>query len=148
MTVPREPGDPARGGWSEDDRLLHASMANEIPPRPSDRDDLEGPLQADPEMAEMPAGPGRIAIYAVAALLVVFAVLYGMTQNNTSPTNTASTPPAAHTAANAPASPPARNATPGPNAQPGTTTGAAPGHPAQPPAPAAPSAAGPGATTR
>jgi hypothetical protein len=143
MAVPREPGDPAHGGWSDEDRLLHASMASELPPpRRSDPDDLEGPLQADPEMAETSAGPGRIAAYAVAALLVVFAVLYGMTQNSP----TASNPPASSTAANTQASPPVRNVTPGPNTQPGTTTGAAPSRPAQ--APATPAAAGPGTTTR
>ncbi|MDR3468113.1 MAG: hypothetical protein P4M07_19440 [Xanthobacteraceae bacterium] len=144
MAVPREPGDPVRRGWSEDDRLLHASMADELPPRQSIPDDLEGPPQADPEMAEAPAGPGRIATYAVAALLVVFAVLYGMTQNSP----IASNPPASNTAANTQASPPVRNVTPGPNTQPGATTGAAPSKPAQAPAPTTPGAAGPGTTTR
>lgn len=78
MTVPREPGDPGRPGWPDDD--------------------LEVYLRSDPELAEGPSGFGRIAVYAVAALLIVGAVLYGMNQNGT----TTATNPPANTAANTP----------------------------------------------
>jgi hypothetical protein len=149
MTLPREPGRPLYS--NDEDKRLRANMASELPPRPSRfEDDLDGPLQADPELAEGPAGFGRIAIYAIAAILIVCAVLYGMSQNGTN--TAANPPPPANTAANAPNPPlpPVRNVTPGPNTQPGTTTGAATGNPS--PAPdnnmANPSAAGPGATTR
>ncbi|MGO9357848.1 MAG: hypothetical protein ACLP1D_09245 [Xanthobacteraceae bacterium] len=106
MTVPREPGDPGRPGWPDDD--------------------LEVYLRSDPELAEGPSGFGRIAVYAVAALLIVGAVLYGMNQNGT----TTATNPPANTAANTPNPPPIRNVTPGPNSRPGTTTGSAPATPA------------------
>jgi hypothetical protein len=148
MTLPREPGRPL---YSDDDKKrLRADMASEMPPRRSRYDDdLADPSQADPELVEGPAAFGRMAIYAIAAILIVCAVLYGMSQNGT---NTASNPPPpANTAANTPNSPPppVRNVTPGPNTQPGTTTGAATGNPSPAPNNAAnPSAAGPGATTR
>jgi hypothetical protein len=137
MTVPREPGDDRRADWTDDDMRLRASMAAEAPPRPRRRDeDLNDFPQADPELAERRTGVGRIALYAVAALLIIGAVLYGVSQNGTT---TASNPEPANTAANTPnpPQPPVRNVTPGPNAQPGTTTGSASGTPA-PTRPAAP----------
>jgi len=142
MTVPREPDNSRLSGWSDEDQRLRASMAAEVPPRPAQPDD-EGFLQAYPAPAEGPARVGRIALYAIAALLIVGAVLYGATRNGTT---TASNRPAANTAVNSaqPAQPPLRNVTPGPNAQPGITTGAAP----RTPAPANPSAPDPGAPPR
>jgi hypothetical protein len=90
-----------------------------------------------------------MAVYAITAILIVCAVLYGMSQSGT---NTASNPLApANTAANSPSSPlpPVRNVTPGPNTQPGTTTGSASDNPAlAPDNPANPAAASPGETTR
>jgi len=137
MTIP--PRDPNRPVLPEDQRLRE-TVANELPPRPSRFDDTtDNRLQADPEMAEGPAGFGRIAIYAVAAIVIVCGLFYGITRPST---NTASnTPPTATTATNTATPPPVRNVTPGPNSQPGTTTGAAtstppsaPTHPANPPA--------------
>jgi len=134
MTIPRDPRPPSGSDWTEEDQRLRASMANELPPRPSRFED-EDLSQPDPELAEGRAGTARIVVYAIAALLIVGVVLYGMGHNDT---NTASNPPASTSASNTPANPRT-------NTQPGTTTGAAPGSPAQPTNPAA---AGPGSTSR
>lgn len=145
MSIPRDPENAGRPGWSEEEQRLRASMANEVPPRPAN-DRFVDPLQADPELYEGRAGFGRITIYAAAALLIICAVFYGMSQQRpeTTATNpppaTASNPPPASTAQNAPAAaPPVRNVTPGPNSQQGVTTGAAPADQA-PPKPASPTA--------
>ncbi len=125
MTVQSEPGDFNRPGWSEEDQRLRASMAGEDPMR-SSRIDREDALQADPIMVEGEASRVRIAVYAVAALLIMCVVLYGMGNNRS---NTVASSPVA----TAPANNMARNVAPGPNAQPGMTTGAAPRTPAQAP---------------
>lgn len=123
MTRPHEPSPPAGSAWTEEDRRLRATMADELPLQRLRVRDSEAVPQADPELAEGPASTTRIMVYAIAALLIVGVVLYGMTQNHT---NTAATPPAASTASNSStsATPPRK-----PNTQPGTTTGAAPAHP-------------------
>ncbi len=123
MAFPREPDQTYRPG------------ANDVPPRPSRFDDE---LQPDFELTEGPAGTGRMVAYAVAALLIVGAVLYGVTHTSTSDTASTASSPATNTAANAPSPappPPVRNVTPGPNTQPGMTTGAAPSAPAPQTAP-------------
>ncbi|WP_053083916.1 hypothetical protein, partial [Afipia felis] len=56
------------------------------------RQTLDNELQADPELAEGSAGGGRIALFAIAVLAILGVVLYGL--NSTSPTDTASNPPA------------------------------------------------------
>jgi hypothetical protein len=104
---------------------------------------VEDELQADPELAEGPAGSGRVAMYAIAIAVIVGALFYGMNntpveragtsstaQNAAPPQNTAQTP--------SPAAPQGmRDGTPGaisaPNAAPGVTTGAAPARPQTPP---------------
>ncbi len=124
MAFPREP-----------DQTYRPDPANDMPPRPSRFDDE---LQPDLELTEGPASSGRMAAYAVAALLIVGAVLYGVTHTSTSDTASTTSSPATNTAANAPSPappPPVRNVTPGPNTQPGMTTGAAPTAPAPKPAP-------------
>jgi hypothetical protein len=129
MAFPREPDQPYRSVPSDDD--IRQAAANELP-RSSRFDDE---LQPDLELTEGPASSGRMAAYAIAALLIVGAVLYGVA--HTSNSNTASTPPSTSTAANAPAPtaapPPVRNVTPGPNTQPGMTTGMTPNAPAPTP---------------
>jgi hypothetical protein len=115
------PNDPNRTGQSDDEYY---------------RSRLEREAQIDPELAEGPASPGRIALFAVGIALVLGVVFYGL--NHTS-TNEASTAPPAQTAQTQPASPQAppgmRDVTPrAPNSQPGTTTGAATNRPTlQPP---------------
>jgi len=102
MTVDRDPNDLARN--QEEWRR---------------RQTLDNELQADPELAEGPASSGRIALFGIAVLAILGVVLYGL--NGTSPTNTASNPPAQTTSSNAPAP-----GTLSPNANPGQTTGSAP----------------------
>ena len=90
---------------------------------------LDNELLPDPELAEAPAGGGRIAMLAVAIAVILGAVFYGL---NNSPVHQAGT---SSTAQNfAPDSPPIappgmRDVTPRSNMQPGMTTGAAPANP-------------------
>ncbi|OJW61839.1 MAG: hypothetical protein BGO65_01345 [Afipia sp. 64-13] len=89
---------------------------------------LDNELQADPELAEGPAGGGRIAVFAIAILAVLGVVFYGLNNSSTSPTSTAQNPPAAGSTVtqNSPgAMTPKPNAA-NPNTAPGQTTGAAP----------------------
>lgn len=114
------PNDPYRAGDPD--------APYRTKPRSDPADDraarLDNELQMDPELAEGPAGRGRIALYAVGIAVVLGAVFYGL---NNSSIKEASTTPATNPAATAqntkPASPPA--APPRANGQPGTTTGAA-----------------------
>lgn len=68
---------------------------NELPPR------MDNELQPAPELAEGPSSPGRVAAYAIAAILIVGAVLYGVSHTAS---NSSSNPPSS-TAANTPAAP-------------------------------------------
>ena len=105
-------------------------------PRRSSR--LDNELQTDPELAEGPAGGGKVAMFAVAIALVLGAVFYGLNSS------TINNPGASSTAQNTPSSPPAappgmRDVTPRANTDQGMTTGAAPARPQTPPS-AAPAA--------
>ena len=95
---------------------------------------IDNDLQVDPELAEGSAGGGRIAMYAVAAAIILGAVLYGLNQTPTPPStaqnSTQSSPPAAP--------PGMRDVTPRANTDQGVTTGAAPSQP--------PAASPPGST--
>jgi hypothetical protein len=98
---------------------------------------LDSELQPDPELAEGRASGGRIALFAVAIVIVLGAVFYGL--NNTTNSNggsTAQTSPAnqstAQTQTSAPVPPGVRDVTPRNNTAPGMTTGAAPAQPQQP----------------
>lgn len=109
---------------------------------------LDNELQADPELAEGRASGSRIAVYAVAVVVLLGAVFYGlnssMTPNDAS--KTASTTPQTQDAApkapaptnniadnhsKPPVAPGVRDVTPT-NSEPGMTTGSAPARP-QPP---------------
>lgn len=83
---------------------------------------LDNQLQPDPELAEGPAGGGRIALFAIAVIAILGVVLYGM--NSTTPINTATNPPA-QTSSNTSNTMSPSN----PNANPGQTTGTAPASP-------------------
>jgi len=111
---------------------------------------LDNELQPDPELAEGPASGTRIALFAVAAAVIVGAVFYGL-NNSSSTTTTSSNTPAPVTTpqtstpktdrnvaeqSKPPVPPGVRDVTPY-NAQPGTTTGSAPARPQQPAPPPA-----------
>jgi hypothetical protein len=106
------PNDPYRAGQSDDEYYRQSRLEREA--------------QIDPELAEGPSSPGRIALFAVAIALVLGVVFYGL---NHTTTNEASSTPPAQTAQTQPASPPQappgmRDVTPrSPNSQPGMTTG-------------------------
>jgi hypothetical protein len=134
-------------------------MANERIPedpyRPTDAADelrrqelLDNELQPDPELAEGPAGSGRIAIFAVGIAIVLGVVFYGLNNSSINQAGTSSTaqnaapatpapnsaPPPQNTAQTSPttAPPGMRDVTPHANPNPDMTTGAAPARP-QPP---------------
>jgi hypothetical protein len=102
---------------------------------------VDDELQADPELAEGPAGGGRVVMYALGIAVLLGAVFYGLnnapieragttsTAQNAAPAQNTSQPPAVN--------PVLRNGTSGagtaPNAAPGMTTGAAPAQPQTPP---------------
>ncbi len=104
---------------------------------------LDRDLQMDPELAEGPAGSGKIALFALGIALVLGAVFYGLNRSSMHPSATSSTAQntAPATAQNtAPTSPPAappgmRDVTPRASTSSGVTTGAAP---SQVPPPASP----------
>ncbi|MBN8976920.1 MAG: hypothetical protein J0H25_01005 [Rhizobiales bacterium] len=137
MANERDPNDPFR-----------PAVGNE-PLR--DARPLDNELQADPEMAEGPASGTRIALYAVAAAVILGAVFYGLNNSETTTTaTTGTTTPTAQTTApqstpkadrnmaeqsKPPVAPGVRDVTPY-NNQPGTTTGAAPAQPQSSPPPA------------
>ncbi len=113
-------------------------------PRSPRRFDSE--LQADPELAEGPAGGGRIAAYTLGAAILLGIVFYGLNQNSMT-TATSTAPVTQDTVQKAPAPtnniadsdsskpplpPGVRDVTPRNNDAPGVTTGAAPSRP-QPP---------------
>lgn len=136
MAYERVPQDPFR-----------PTRRDEAPP---DAPLLDNELQPDPELAEGPASPTRIALYAVAAAVILGAVFYGLNSNEPTSTpattsTTQSTPKSDRGAANPnladqsrpPVPPGVRDVTPSnkqpPNSQPGVTTGAAPAQPSPPP---------------
>ena len=102
---------------------------------------LDNELQPDPELAEAPAGSGRIAMLAVAIAVILGAVFYGLNNSPVHQAGTSST--AQNSAPDAPlvAPPGMRDVTPRSNIQPGMTTGAAPASPKAPPGTATPEAA-------
>lgn len=121
------PGNPSRANFRDDDLRSAARLDNE--------------LQVDPELAEGPAGGGRIALFALGIAVVLGAVFYGLNNSSMHQPGTASTAqnaaPATTQNTTPPAAPPGmRDVTPRTNTAPGTTTGAAPAP--TPPPPSAP----------
>lgn len=138
MAHERDPNDPFR-----------PALGNE-PLR--DARSLDNDLQADPELAEGPASGSRIALYAIAAAVILGAVFYGLNNSETTTATTGATTPTAQTTApqstpksdrnmsdhmsdrnvaeqsKPPVAPGVRDVTPY-NNQPGTTTGSAPAQP-------------------
>jgi len=109
--------------------------------RPATQFDNE--MHIDPELAEGPAGGGRIALFAVGIALVLGAVFYGLNNSSIHQPGTTSTAqnaaPATTQNNSPPAAPPGmRDVTPRTNTAPGTTTGAAPAQTPPPQAPTGP----------
>jgi hypothetical protein len=132
MAIERNPNTP------HDPDRLDGPTRTAIDDRRSPAD-LDSDLQADPELAEGPAGNTRIALFAIGIAIVLGAVFYGLNNSPVNQQNTATTPaPATAQNSSPPAAPPGmRDVTPHSNSQPGTTTGAAPANPQAPsPAPA------------
>ncbi|MFT4278101.1 MAG: hypothetical protein QM576_17265 [Rhodopseudomonas sp.] len=106
------------------------------PNDPRSPSQLDTQLQAEPDMRDGRVTSGRLALFAIAIVMVFAAVLYGMGGPVSGPTNpsvaTKTSPQPNQTDANnnAPPVPPGvRDVTPrsgDPNAQSGVTTGAAP----------------------
>jgi hypothetical protein len=132
MANERIPNDPIRSNAADDPYL-----ASRDPYRTRRAEDelrnaarLDNELQMDPQLAEGPASGGRIAAAAVAVVVVLGAVFYGLNHSTThsgpsTAQNTASSPPAAPAGM--------RDVTPRANTAPGQTTGAAPTQPQTPP---------------
>ena len=66
---------------------------------------LDDELQPDPELAEGPAGGGRIALFAIAIVAILGVVFYGLNNPSIAPTSTA------QTTTTVPATPPAGQTT-------------------------------------
>ena len=113
MAIQSNPNDPFETGPTNHDVLRR---------RTAKRDSA---LQADPELAEGPAGGGRMALFAIAIVAILGVVLYGLNNSSVAPTPNAQTTLPAPTTDTA--------ATPRPAGQ---TTGSAftPSQPATPPA--------------
>lgn len=125
MAVERNPNDP-----------YSAATNDEVLRRRTEQFDSE--LQADPELAEGPAGGGRIALFAIALVAILGVVFYGLNSSSTSPDATP-------TAQTTPASPSAGGTAQAPRTPAGQTTGSAmkPAQPAAPPAANNPAPAAP-----
>ena len=87
------PSNPSRTNFRDDDLRRAAHLDNE--------------LQVDPELAEGPAGGGRIALFAVAIALVLGAVFYGLNNSSMHQPGTSSTAQNATPAITQKTSPPA-----------------------------------------
>ena len=101
MACQPNPNDPHRAGRSEEEMR---------------RRDNE--LQADPQLAEGPASGTKVAMYAIAIVVVLGVVFYGLNNNTVDQAGT--TPAAQQTQPANPAGPSSKT-----NTEPGTTTGAA-----------------------
>ncbi len=133
MAQDRDPNDPFRPARS-DEALSDAPF-------------LDNELQPDPELSEGPASPTRIAMYAVAAAVILGALFYGLNSGEQTTTTPGATPTAQTTAPTStpksdrgnvnpnladqtkpPVAPGVRDVTPY-NTGPGVTTGTAPAQP-------------------
>jgi len=97
------------------------------------REHIDGDFtQQDMNLTEGSVSRGRVAAYAIAILVVLGALFYGLNAANQSSQTASNTPTAptnmARTLPDA-SQPPIRNVTPGPNGASGVTTGAAPSTP-------------------
>jgi hypothetical protein len=124
MAYERNPDDPYRSNFADDEYRRAARLDNE--------------LQPDPELAEGPASGAKVAMFALAIAVVLGAIFYGLNNTTINQAGTSST--AQNTSQTSPpAVPPGmRDVTPRANIDQGMTTGAAPARPQTPPANNAP----------
>src|SRR5258708_20407182 len=107
MAYERNPDDPYRSNFADDEYRRAARLVND--------------LQPDPELAEGPTSGGRVAVFAIAIAVVLGAVFYGLNNSSIHQAGTSSTPQ--NTQTSPPAAPPClRDLTPHANAHPTTTT--------------------------
>jgi hypothetical protein len=123
MAYERNPNDPYRSNLADDP--YRSDPADDELRRPAR---MDNELQPDPELAEGPAGRGRLAVFAIAIAVVLGAVFYGL--NNSTINQAGTSPTAQNTQSSPPAAPPGmRDVTPRANTDQGVTTGAAPAQP-------------------
>jgi uncharacterized protein HemX len=119
MANERNPNDPYRASDPYRPNDPYRSSDDEARRQPR----LEGEMPPDPELAEVPPGGAKVAMFALAIAILLGAVFYGL--NNTSVKQDGSS-----TAQNS-----SQRSSPRANTNPGTTTGSATTQP-QSPAPA------------
>ena len=135
-----KPTDPYRDPLLDPDLSVSADPMADAATRERENARLRGArldseLQVDPELDEGRSSGGRIALYGIAILAVLGAIIYGMnsstddTAANLPPSTAAQSTAAQNNSAPTPNMPTPAN--PQMNAAPGVTTGSAP----QPPAP-------------
>jgi hypothetical protein len=131
MASERNPDDPSRVDRTTDELLRMRA------------EQVDAKLQADPELAEGPAAGGRIALFAIALVVILGVVLYGLNSSFTTPepastaqTTPAAPPPAGQTTGQAPRQPTGQPAGQAPGAAPTPMT--TPAEPPPPPTPTAP----------
>lgn len=117
MAIERNPNDPYAAATNDD--VLRRRTGQ-----------FDSELQADPELAEGPAGGGRIALFAIALVAILGVVFYGLNNTSTSPETTP-------TAQTSPAAPSSTGTAQAPRAPAGQTTGSAMRPADAPPPPAA-----------
>jgi hypothetical protein len=129
----RSPNDPYRAKFADDDIRRQTRLDNDSP--------------MDPELAKGPASSGKIAMFAIAAAVVLGVVFYGLNNSTTNHAGASSTAQNT-TQFSPPAAPPGmRDVSPRrSNIDKGVTTGAVPPSPQTPPA-AAPAGNPPANTT-
>jgi hypothetical protein len=140
----RSAGDPYRSG----NDAYRSPLTDDEIHRPAR---LDNELQPDPELTEVPASGGRVALLAVAVAVMLGVVFYGLNNAPVHQAGTSSTAQSSTAQNSAPetplvAPPGMRDVTPRANMQPGVTTGAAPANPKAPPATAPSGAASNGST--
>jgi hypothetical protein len=118
MAYERNPDDPYRPNFADDEYRRAARLDNE--------------LQPDPELAEGPASGAKVAMFALAIAVVLGAIFYGLNNTTINQAGTSST--AQNTSQTSPpAAPPGmRDVAPRANIDQGMTTGAAPARPQTP----------------
>ena len=124
MAYPTNPDDPYRTN-PRDEEIRRAER-------------FDNDLQPDPELAETPASGGRIALYALAIVVVLGAAVYGFSHSSTQQAGTTPASQTAQTQSGTPPAPPGmRDVTPKANPNSGVTTGSAINRPTAPPSPPA-----------